>query len=362
MAWNTWLCDTITGENRFRIPVSGATWGRLLNKVSGGTTEIQLFDKGSSLITRASTLPLAKTFVLDWDGYVVYAGPIWSRNYVFGTGVLTLTHRDIWSMFAKRLLVTTNTKGVEKTSLRIPAVGEPTVSKKTLLKGIVFEGTDAESSMYRLPIYYPDDTAGPNARTYPGYGLTLVGDALQDVLDADSSVDVDFQPSWNSNGFLRYTMRAGNLNDSKIQWNAAAAMTGAFGLTWDDDAARVANNVIAVGEGAGEDMKIGAARNELSPFPAMENVISFKKETNVARLDELAAEHLRVFGAPTEQWGMSMMAGGKPGVKDLKLGGTASLLFSKDRWNPDGQINNRIIGFNGDLTQTVKLAFQPIGA
>lgn len=363
MAWNTWICDTRTGENRFRVQSSAFGWARVLNAVGGGTTDFQRQDAATkALVTRETTTPLAKTLVLDWDGYVVYAGIIWARQYTRKSRVLQITHRDIWSAFAKRLLVTDNSAGVEKTSLRIPAVGEPTVSKATLLKGVVFEGTDAESSMYRLPITYPADVAGPNARTYPGYQLTTVADGLRDILDAWPDTDLDFQPEWNSNGFLRYVLRAGSLAGNTVEWNVTAPKSGAFDVVWQDDANKIANNVIAVGEGSGEDIKVGSYRNEASPYPAMEQVISFKKESNPARLNELAQEYCRAYGQPTEQWDMSMHAGATPGVKDLKLGGTASLLFAGDDWTPDGTYKNRIIGFSGDLTQTVKLDFQPIGA
>lgn len=362
MAWNTWLCDTRTGQNRIRVPASTFGWGRALNAVAGGSSAFLLREpKTAAVINQGSTTPLAKTLVLDWDGFVTYAGPIWSRAYERNTGILTMEHRDIWSMFAKRLVVTTNTAGVEKTTLRIPAVGEPAVSKATLAKGIVFEGTDAASSMYDLPITYPADVLGSDFRTYPGYTMPTVQDALQELMDSDGGPDVDFQPEWNSNGDLRWVMRAGSLSGSTVSWNVTAPKPGALDVTWADDANKVANNVLAIGQGSEADMLVGAARDTGSPYPAVETVLSYKNETSKDRLDALAAEYLRVYGAPTNQWGASILAGGTPGVADLKIGGTARLYFKGDPWIPNGYHSNRIIEFSGDLTDKVKLGFQPTG-
>lgn len=371
MAWNAWLCDTRTGAGRVRVNPATFSWGRALNSGGSGQATFRLGDPKARLnISRASTLPLAKTLVLDWGGKVVYAGIIWARPYSKDAQTLTLSHKDVWSILPYRHVVESNSDDVGSKTIVIPPKGQPTLSLASIARTVVFEGQDAASEMYRLPIDFAAPVLGGHRRTYAGYELHTVQDALQKLMDAAGGPDVDFRPYWTADGLLRYEMRAGSLTSGTWEWNVAAGKSSASGITLDDDASKIAVNTFAIGQGQEDDMKIRAGRNDASPYPVLERRITHKDEKDLAVLESLAAEHLRVYAEPTQQWGISMLARGERNesgklsgatVSDLLLGGTVRLYHRGDPWIPDGWHESRLIGFSGDLGESVQLEMQPTG-
>lgn len=366
MAWNVSIVDTITGRSRQRIEdlPSAFSWERVLNAGGSGQTTFMLGDRDAyaGIITPASTLPVAKTIVLSWEDKAVYAGIIWTRPYNRGTQQLTLTHSDIWSFFPLRHVLASNANDVGRTEIVIPPAGQPTLKLSSIAKTVVFEGQDAASSMYRLPIDFPADELGNFRRTYKGYELKTVQDALTELMSESGGPDIDFQPYWADGGTqLRYEMRVGSLRQGSWEWNMAADEASAFDASLTDDATKLSVNTFGIGLGSERKMNLRAGRNDDSPYPVLERRIEHKTIADPVRLDSLIAEDLRVHAEPTKQWGLSMQADGTPAVSDLRLGGTTRQYYADDPWIPDGWHENRLIQFSGDLTTTVNLGLQTLG-
>lgn len=365
MAWSVSIVDTVTGKNRQRIHdlPSSFSWERVLNGGGAGQATFELGDREKyfGVVNFATTLPLAKTLVLSWGDHAVYAGVIWGRSFDRRTKRLTINHRDIWSLFPGWPLATTNGRSVNAGDISLPGNGG-TLSLETLAKYVVLAGQNAAGDRYRMPIDTPPDFPGPHRLPLNGYSLPNVQGELQKLMDRSGGPDVDMQPFWDELGQLRHLMRVGKLTAGSWEWNTIAQDSGVNGLSYSDDAAKVANRVFAVGEGQEQDMKLRTASAGAAAFPMLGREVMAKEENSTAVLDSRADEYLRVYADPTQQRAFTVPVDGDPDVVALRLGGTARYWVDDDEFMPTGWYQDRVIQFSGDLSNNVALGLQQIGA
>lgn len=355
MAWTVFSCDTTTGEVLGCIPADSFSWDRVLNSGGSGQASFKLGDPLFRELNIHSLVDLVRrTLVLDWDGWPVYAGILWRQEYDRDSQTLTVNHSDLWSILAKRLMVSQNTSGVEKTKLEFKNISVSTVVKRT-----------AQTGTSDLPMVYWGDFEGDRDAVFEGYMLKSVADAIQEQIDQPDGPDVDFRPIWGPNG-LQWQMRS-NQQFGTYTWNMSAAQSGVSGLKVISDATKISNNVFAVGQGTEKDSII-RANPAPSPYPLLQSTAPYKGEKNIAKLDGFVQEEQRIYATPTSQWSFNMLASGGNGlakdltkVTDLRLNGVLSLYEKDDPWIPDGTSSHRLIRYSGDLTEKVKLEFQPTG-
>lgn len=371
MGWSVWVTDTVTGVKQQRLPVSAFTWSRVLNGGGSGSATVQLSDSVTRLLdVKTLTIPAKNTLVLESTHglafgvppVVVYAGVIWSRTYDHPTATLTIQHSDIWSLLNRRL-------AIDKT-VPFSAVVHQTytaVSSATLVKRLItLAVTGAADMNLGLRITKPADEVGPITRTNYGYHMNVLGDLLDGLMNEDGGTDIDFAPRWVS-GELDYLMRTGTVAVPKLtaglyEWNLQAEQSGLVGLSVTEDANKLATSAYAVGEGSEEDMLVYSDRVISPQYPGIDHIESYKTVDNAYALSAKAVGDLIAFKQPTAQTSFSVLASGTPAVTALQLGGTVKVWSKGDLWLADGFTSSRLIEFSGDLSENVKLEFQPGGA
>jgi hypothetical protein len=358
MAWNAWICDTQTGENRFRVRPVSMTWERVINASGGGSCQLHLADpETAEVATWEGTRPIKKSLVLAWDQYIVYAGIIWSRKYDRNNQTLDITHSDIWSILKYRYLLLSHANGAAAG----PPVSWTGQSLHNHAKFIVQLATDAASAMFKMPIVYPADTSGSESRTYQPYNMPVAADALDAVMSTEGGPDVDFHPYWDDQSRLRHEMRIGDLSGREWDFHMGAPSADGCNLTFTDDATKVSNTIFGIGEGSEKDIALRVISNPGSAFPGMERQVSLKPESDAGRMDALLREKMRIYAEPTTQVAFEMLADGEPNVLDLRLGGMANIYYQSDPWIAKGRHGERVIQFSGDLTNKIKITGQQLG-
>lgn len=355
MSWSVWSVDTVTGVKQQRLPVLAFQWERALNSGGSGSAAIALRAADvARLDIDDLTTPLARTLVLEWGGVPVYAGAVDTRTYDHKSGLLTLRHSDVWTVLRRRLAIDHT---VAESKLVNQVVSN--LSSGTVAKRLVQLGLKGLSDMNMgLPITFSADVAGSISRTYFGYHFPWLGDLLDDLMNEGGGTDIDFRPRWVGNK-LDYQMRTGSLTEGTFEWRVGGEKSGVIGLSVVEDSAKLASGVYALGEGSEVD-KLARSRRVIDPvFPYTDRVALLSTEADVAALDRYAVGDLAAFKQPTEQWGFSVLASGSPKVSDLLLGGQARVWVQDDPWLTTGWHENRIVGFSGDLSETVKLQLQP---
>lgn len=357
MSWNVWVVNTHNGLRRYKMPVSSFSWDRILGAAGSGSATIQLTDAVvSKLDFMDLTAPVMRTWVLSWGNTAVYAGHVWSRDYDRDAGTMTVTLGDVWSMLAGRLALDRAATNIATSKLTYSGLTLATIAKK-----IVQSGMTTPSNDWLLPIVYDPDVAGGTGREYFGYEFPRVGDVLDTIMKAAGGPDIDFQPRWTveTNPKLEWVMRAGNLTAGTWEWNITAPDSGATGVTWKEDASKVATSVIGRGEGSEKNVMHARRQADFLGY-AVERVESTQLKTQ-AEVDGFAQSMLDTYKTPTQQFGMSIMASGRVPVTALQLGGRVRLFSSGDPVITDGLHVNRLVQFSGGLGEKISLGFQPVG-
>jgi hypothetical protein len=355
MAWNVWVVNTINGVRRQKVPVTSFSWDRVLNATGSGSATIQLRDDLTSKLPFMDlTEPVKRTWVLSWDDTVVYAGLAWGRSYDRDAGTMGVRLGDVWSLLAGRLALDRLEPNIAASKLAYSGLSLVDITKRIVQSGMTLPSND-----WLIPFSFAADTSGAAAREWFGYNFPTVADVLDELMKAEGGPDIDFMPRWTASGTLEWVMRSGNLTEGTWEWNLAAPQSGVSGFTWDQDATKIATSVI--GKGEGSEKNVIQKRTQVDGLGyAIERVESTQLKTQ-AEVDAHSRAALAVYQTPTEQMGMSIMAGGRVPVSGLKLGGRVRLLSSGDPVIPDGLHINRLIQFSGSLDQPVKLGFQPVG-
>ena len=356
-----WVCDTITGQRLNVVPVKDFTWARCFNEGAGeqqasipvNDPTVKMLDLRGLIVERSSTL------VYEVGSNVVAAGVVMDTDYDRDAGTLQIVHEDIWKILDDRLVIKHGAPYVVTEKLTYGPLSLGTIAKRVVQEAV------APGGWYGLPIVFPADVGGSETRTYYGYQMQTVPDALTEIMESDGGPDIDFTPRWNAGtGNLEWVMRAApNLATGNAwEYNLDAAKPAAFNVNAKTDTSRFANNAYAVGEGTEKNVKYRSNPTPDHSRPAAEGVTPFKGVKDLGVLGGLAVERSRALSVPTRHYSMSILKNASPGATDLSLGDTIRVMSAADPWMPQGLSSHRLIKYSGSLGMDVSLEFQPTGA
>lgn len=363
MAYRYFICNTETGNVVLEVyPTDAGSWQRRLNADgSPGFSHNFLLTANPGLHEpdgKLKTKSWRSTLVVEWAGKVLYAGVVQAREYDEDTDTLTISHGDLRAIFGKR----TTFRADGYSGAAAPLVFT-NLTLSAIAVALVKAGTIGASGAADLPIVFPpSDTPGTADRKYHDYDLMLVDEALTEVQNSDGGPDIDFDPSWDANHNLRWSMRAGQLTAGLYEFNMGAQRRKLTGLKYKLDATKKANRVYAVGAGSEKKMLVATASDPTMTVPLLERIEAYKQTKTMPRLQGHANADLSTFNLPTRQHSASMQVAD---AGDLKLGATFRLYYRANSWIPDGWLTLRLIGFGPDGSDptgsTLRLTFQDTG-
>lgn len=302
--------ELTTGRILAEVPLTqdGASWSAVLNEAGSVTATVPL----RTLPARRRTQLLAcldptRCFLaaVTGDGLVIEAGPIWGHRWDDAAGALQVTAAGLWSMWSHRLALPVVPAGQRVQSMLLTWSG---LSLGTIGKRLVQAA--ATHTGGALPIDLPADEPGTAARTYYGYEMTAVGEALQQLVEVDGGPDVAFDPYVTTDGLaVRWRMRTGTVTDPLLhqvgedwQWDRGAARGPLRLLSVDVDASQVATRTWVVGDGQETELLIGRADDQAAiaaGYPLLEQVTS---RTSVVSEAELTAHAVATSATARRPW------------------------------------------------------------
>jgi hypothetical protein len=363
MAYRYYVCNTETGNVILEVyPTTAGTWMHRLN--ADGTPAYShdfLLTANPGLKApdgKYRTRSWHSTLVVEWAGQVLYAGVVQSREYDEDSNTLTIYHGDVRAVLGKR----TTFRQDGYSGAADPLVFN-NLTLASIATGLVKAGTTGAGGAADLPIVFGSSTnTGTHDRKYHDYDLMLVDDALTEVQNVIDGPDIDFDPSWDDDHNLQWTMRAGQLTAGVYEFNMTAPQRKLQAVKYRLDATKKANRVYAVGAGSEKKMLVATASDPTMTVPLLERVESYKQTKTMSRLQGHADADLATFNAPTRQHSASMQVAD---AGDLKLGATFRLYYSGNAWIPDGWLELRLIGYGPDGSDptgaTLQLIFQDTG-
>jgi hypothetical protein len=337
--------------------VSAATWGdkielpafefggsRALNVGRSGSATFHVKDPGvAEVVTLESIAPLARVLVAEEDGNAVYAGFIVDIDEDLHAGTVTVGHYD----------------GTAPDGPKLTWSGR---SLATLANLVVAKGMDGDpADKYDLPLIMSADVAGTHKREYEGYKFITVEDALQEIINTYGGPYVDFDVRWAAGTeTLEWVMRSGDLTSGFWEWDATAEKSEVSQPRLKTNADKIANRVIATGEGSGEDMIARSASLFIDNMPAIERVSSYQDIHDGTQLQDRAWSDLYSANQTTKQFSFRIPVGGTVKLGDLILGGTCRVKTTGFRFLGAGWNNWRLIQYDFDR-DWITLQMQMIG-
>lgn len=360
--WTHYICATRTGERLTQVYPTGGSFTRRMNGIGSGTHTFVAAElgAGASVNARRSsrvdlTRTWSRTLVQCWDGKPIYAGIIVGKTTkTDGTfDLATIEFRELLKYRTTFGISGYNGKDDEQLILR----GQ---SLASIAGWLIWDVTQGPTVNWQLPLILPPrNLNGPHDRVYHEFNLPVIEDELTAIQNTLSGPDVDFEPSWAADGTLQWTARVGDLTGDTLEWNLGVPQPALTDFTFQEDGNKQGNVFYAVGNGSDRDMLLATSSTLLAPEdPAMERFVQYTSEKQQSVLQRRADSQIRTYRSPTRQYSFALQADGAPGLRQLKLGQTLRTYLVDNDWITDGWVSNRLIGFSGDLTNTIKLQLQ----
>ena len=365
MGYRVWSVSTKTWADRVELLPSTCSWSRTMNGGSGGNATFNLGDPAVAAYANLTELyPGQRMIVVDYDDVVVYAGIIWEASYDRDTQKLSVTHNDIWSLFDLRLISAVRDENITNWEATFSGLEYDTIIKR--LVQLAVSGTGRN-----IPMVYEADYSGGRSRTYNGYNMDTLMDAMTEIMDLTDGPDVDFRPEWDGAGGVRFTVRTGELTLNEIEINFSAEQAPAKGLWIKTNAQSVATQMFAVGEGQGKKtakspgllVRESQSAN-IANYPAMERQEQFKNIKKGAELYDHAASELVANNGAIRQAGCQIKLDSPVlgSMWDLRPGTNVHWYIRNDPYFTTGWRDWRVITYSGDIASDfVTLEFQPKG-
>lgn len=359
MGWRYFSVGTNTWDDKVELYPSDFTGGQAIGAGCSGSALFHVRDPAVAEPLSFDTLrPLHRVLVAEWDGNAVYAGFILDVDEDLDAGTVTVSHTDVWWLWAYRYLLNVHGDGAQTAA----DVTFSNLTLATLANRIVAKGLQADPAVrYSLPMIFTADVAGANSRRYEGFKFMSVEDALDEVMSTNGGPDVAFDVRWGpGTTALEWVMRSGALTTGLWEWDATVAKREVHGLKFKTDASKVTNKVIGTGEGSERNILVRDDSSFVTTAPALERVVSYSDMDNVGQLQARVTADLNANNAPTQQMSFRIPVTGTVKVGDLILGGTCRVKTSGIYFLGAGWHEWRLIKFDFDR-DWITLQMQQIG-
>lgn len=253
--WTYLLADLRTNTITAEIPLAGAKPGKKLGSSGGLSGSWALSSRWVGGDPYSLTRPARTALYALRDGRPWWGGIVWTSRYDSRTRQIQLGASDWWSYFDHRKI--------------LPLLGtDPAVNVVASL-ATTYTGVDQNQIARNLLALAQSHTGGSlgvvadgtdsgvlRDRTYTGYELTDVGDALTKLSQLDGGPDImfDVSPTLDSQGRPVRIMRIGAPTLGQMgSPNVFESGGNILSYTWPSDGTRMTTRAFAVGDG----MEIG---------------------------------------------------------------------------------------------------------
>ena len=366
--------DLATGAVHATLPASAGTWSLVLDDAGRYEVVLQLGDPDVAALQPYTTIEPARAFVacayVDPTGAetLIDAGPVWTHSYDDSTRTLRIGGAGVASYYDHRKVLPVLTAGQN------PATVVSTVTALSLgsiaahLVQLAHTHTGGA-----LPVVLPTDVAGTDARSYAGYELVAVGQAIRDLIATDGGPEVSFVPRRTAADptKIEWVMSVGTptqpwlvqVGDDWV-WDRSAAGGSVSNLNVDRDGTGLASRAWVSGSGSAEARLIAVTDDPTltaGGWPLLE-VEAPARDTieSTTVLAGYATQAVTTARRPSEQWTLTIQPGTWPPPGAYRPGHWAQIIIGAGHpYLPSGVFRGRIVQVSGATTGPVTVQFQP---
>lgn len=374
--WSYILCRTRTGARIAKLePLDPGSWQRRLGYKGVGTSVFKVSQSATPDRPEGATdttalwrimRPAEVTLIVSYEGQPVYAGLVWKALYRRATGMIDITHEDVWSLWERRLAIPQHLYNAETPVIRTVQdyqnLSLVTHAKRVIQMGLIGPRTGLPG--YQVPIALPADQSGSYRMVHWTYDFATVADRLMEITEMDTGPHIDFPVEWNGGAF-RWRLDAFTERTERMVLHYTAHDTPVTDMEYGRDMSEYFTEVHVTGEGSEtgtlhrrrwlSEGSLGEHRVALGSHDSMGHLKTGPMVQEVA--DGLLRERIRA----TEQIQCAVRVGGETGISphDLRLGMTIVLRGTDDPVIPRGDLERTLIGFSPKGTDQLTLELAP---
>lgn len=378
--YNWYTGDLLTGRIYTRLPLISTNWTQILDDASSLSGTVVMSPDVQAMNPWSNAAP-AKTWLgvsyVDPSGNesMIDAGPIWTCTYDDDRGQLSIGAAGLWSYWDHRKVMQVLADAVNPAASTVSysALSLGTIAKRLVQLAQTHTGGN-------LPLVLPADVGAANdadhQRTYNGYDLTWVGDALKALTGVVNGPEIAFVPQFAATpGYIQWVMRTGLETDPYLHqsgadwvWDASTPKSGVFGTSVLRDATGMGDEAWAKGNGSAEASLIGhALGSKLTGlgYALFEVEVNGHDSVEVQSTIQSYAEAALVPGS-TETLALTFKVDrdASPTVAQMQVGDYVQFTNSPThRYLPPGTtVRSRIVQRQGDSSNLVTMQLAPVPA
>jgi len=372
--WSYKICRTRDGKPLADVFPSKATWNRVFNRAgSGASATFQLADPLNAPLVGSTLLGVdgTRTLVTSWNGTVRDAKLIVDDDLDFATQELTVGLKDIWTVFEDRYPFGVTSYWADEPNKLPGKLVVASLEWRSILTRVMQGSLVGPFDMWSLPIVLPPIIAGTHGATYENFNFPNTAKILDDISSTENGPDIDFIPRWSpTTGWLEWVMVTGTdaaprIIGAALDFNMEVANPGLIKVNRRRDGNAVKTGAFGVGAGSNRDMAVyGFGSGELGDTTSVARDVKLpsKNTYDLVELSAMVRAQVAANSKPTEQWSFQFLADGDSGrdLGNVRLGAMVKLLKNG---NPHmtSDVNLRVIGLSGDMSNVITPALQQIG-
>lgn len=376
-SWSWWVGELRSGKMTTKLPVSGGQWQQVMDDAGQFSVTVALTDPDVvNLNLRGAAEPCRCFLMLAYNDaagveWLVDGGPIWTHSYDAGTRQLSIGAAGLWSLFDHRFVLPVLAAGQSPAAATVSFAGLSLGGIATQLVGLAMSHPGGS-----LPVVLPTAETGTATRTYPGYSMTTVGQALRDLTQVQGGPEIQFVPRRNpvDGRYVQWVMRVGTTAQPLLTqggadhvWDFTATRTSVQGLSVQLDGSQMAERVWVQGAGTDVSTLFGRADNLTlvnAGFPLLEaldsNHSGEKGASDPATLAAYAQADVAADVGLVETWTAVVQRDDAPALPDYAVGDWCVFnLPTDDPYLDRTGLRCRVTGRQGDLSTSVTLQVQP---
>ncbi|MCI2421515.1 hypothetical protein MOQ72_29180 [Saccharopolyspora sp. K220] len=335
------IADLRTNTLLEEVPLSGVRFNKPLNSSGRFSGTWKLDERSTYLDPYDLTMPTRRVIYAFRDARPMWGGLIWSRAYNSAEDTVEIGAGEWWSYFDHRkvlpvLPVNPDLTTVAGLSTAYDNVDQNEIARRLVVLAQQHAGGD-------IGIEFDDSVSNfVRDRTYQGYDLTDVGEALRNLTNVEGGPDMVFDviPAPSGIGAPRRILRIGTpwlgQQGSSHVWEIGG---NAIRYTWPTDGTRMATRAYATGEGVDLGTPIAVAEQPErydQGFPLLELETNYSGAETEATLAGHAEADQQAARMPVVLPTIEVRGDIPPTAAEVNRGDDGWLVIAPDRFHRNG--------------------------